>query len=220
MSIVLYQISTHLLHYRKWDRNDRKNKQLKKFAAENQANILLNGKKRGRDANHAQHAQQEAQQLPLINSANDRPRNQPRREKVKSAEEDEPIFAARIMLAPAPVAAAPSAGASAAAAAAGTPQDTIVPLAITEETTQDPIMTFGEKSLRIIKRRKKVWSRLEKRGKIPSFLEEWMKYCKSLTAYECPDYDKLRALLEIAPEVAHIAETFHAKQPGVFEKEE
>ncbi|KAL4526073.1 hypothetical protein Ndes2526B_g01106 [Nannochloris sp. 'desiccata'] len=201
------------------DRNSRKIKVLKKFAEENQANILpsRHRKKRGRDANHAQHGQQEAQQLPLP-SANDRPRNQARCEEDKSAEEDEPVFAARLVLAPAPAPGAASP--SAVAATSGTSQDAIVPAASRGETTQNPIMTLGEKCLRTIKRRKKVWSRLDKQGKIPSFLKEWMKYCKSLTAYECPDYDKLRSLLETAPKIAHIAEALYAKQPIALENEE
>lgn len=216
--LFIHTFHVHLFHYREWDFSTRTNSKI--FAEENQANILpsiSHHKKRGRE-NTAQHAQQEAQQLPLpLISANNRPRIQARHKEEKSAEKDEPILGARIVLAPAPIAAAPSANAL---AAAGTPQDAIDPEVTMGESIEDPIMALSEKCLYTIKHRKEVLSRLDKQGKIPSFLEKWMTYCTSLSAYECPDYDKLRALLETAPKVAHIAAALRAKQPTLIENEE
>ncbi len=82
------------------------------------------------------------------------------------------------------------------------------------------MMTLGEKCDRMIMRRRKVWKRLDKQGLVPSFLNEWMRYCKSLSAYECPDFEKLCNLLKTAPEVAHIAQVLHGKKPTAMQQEE
>eukprot|EP00210_Caulerpa_lentillifera_P007317 g6994.t1 len=39
------------------------------------------------------------------------------------------------------------------------------------------------------------WNSLIKHGRIPSFLEEWVAYCKELKFHEDPDYDYLHSLL-------------------------
>ncbi len=189
-----------------WDAA-RKNKRLNKFAEENQDLILptrhRNKNKRGREAD------QEQAQLPPV-SANNRPRNQARHEENKEKEEEQPVFEARIVLAPpSPPAASPLAFAATVAAPHQHGAAAVPAAAVHKHPTPLNLLTLGDACLRTIKNRKKAWKRLDKQGKIPSFLKQWMQYCKSLTAYECPDYDKLRALLQTAPEVAHIAQALH-----------
>jgi hypothetical protein len=115
--------------------------------------------------------------------------------------------------APAPDASLPPTAAAAAAPAAAAP-------VFDPEAPQDRMMTLGEKCDRMIMRRRKVWKRLDKQGLVPSFLNEWMRYCKSLSAYECPDFEKLCNLLKTAPEVAHIAQVLHGKKPTAMQQEE
>jgi hypothetical protein len=192
--VIQKLVKSFLLSYRAWAiKNRSRNKQLKKFVKENQALVLPSRHrlKRGRDA---QHAQQE-EQLPPV-SANIRPRNQARK---KEASEEEQTLEVRIVLAAAPAAVAPPPAPATGAA----------------EAAEDSIMTLGEKCEYAIRNRNNAWARLDKQGKIPDFLKEWMTYCKSLTAYECPDYDKLRAILENAPEVAHIAQAYHAQRKAM-----
>ena len=186
-------------------------KKKKKLAEENLP--TRHHQKRGRDA---QHAQQEPE-LPLL-SANDRPRHKARglkgveEQKEEEQKGEEPVFEARIVLAP---------PASAPAAAPLNGDAPYAALAVDNDAEyMQEIKARKEQCLRMINRRNKVWARLDKQGKIPDFLKEYMKYCKSLTAYDSPDYDKLRNLLKQAPEVAHIAQALHNKQPAALQKED